>query len=56
MLVKLDENLSNSHVIFLQEAGYECDRVTDEVILQLVLKLVVNTSRLRSKNDSTIYQ
>jgi predicted nuclease of predicted toxin-antitoxin system len=30
MLVKLDENLSNSHVIFLQEVGYECDRVTDE--------------------------
>lgn len=30
LLVKLDENLSNSHVEFLRQIGYECDRVTDE--------------------------
>ncbi len=30
MLVKLDENLSNTHAEFLRQAGYECDRVTDE--------------------------
>jgi predicted nuclease of predicted toxin-antitoxin system len=30
MQVKLDENLSNTHAEFLQQAGYDCDRVTDE--------------------------
>ena len=30
MQVKLDENLSNLHGQFLQQAGYDCDRVTDE--------------------------
>ena len=30
MLVKLDENLSNTHAEFLRQAGYDCDRVTDE--------------------------
>lgn len=30
MLVKLDENLSNTHTEFLRQMGYECDRVTDE--------------------------
>ncbi|WP_290880749.1 DUF5615 family PIN-like protein [Fischerella sp.] len=30
MLVKLDENMAQTHVEFLQQAGYECDRVTDE--------------------------
>jgi len=29
-LVKLDENLSQSHVDFLQEKGYSAERVTDE--------------------------
>jgi predicted nuclease of predicted toxin-antitoxin system len=29
-LVKLDENLSQSHVDFLQEKGYAAERVTDE--------------------------
>ncbi len=30
MLVKLDENLSNTHAQFLRDAGYQCDRVTDQ--------------------------
>jgi predicted nuclease of predicted toxin-antitoxin system len=30
MLIKLDENLSNTHAEFLRQKGYECDRVTDE--------------------------
>lgn len=30
MLVKLDENLSITHVEFLRDEGYDCDRVTDE--------------------------
>lgn len=30
MLVKLDENMSNSHAEFLRQLGYDCDRVTDE--------------------------
>ncbi|MFB2983581.1 DUF5615 family PIN-like protein [Microseira sp. BLCC-F43] len=30
MLVKLDENLSSTHAEFLRQAGYDCDRVTDE--------------------------
>ena len=29
-LVKLDENLSQSHADFLNQAGYSADRVTDE--------------------------
>ncbi len=28
--VKLDENMSQTHVELLQQAGYNCDRVTDE--------------------------
>ncbi|RAM48276.1 MAG: hypothetical protein C6Y22_28760 [Hapalosiphonaceae cyanobacterium JJU2] len=28
--VKLDENMAKTHVELLQQAGYECDRVTDE--------------------------
>ncbi|BAY80933.1 hypothetical protein NIES267_03980 [Calothrix parasitica NIES-267] len=30
MLVKLDENMAQSHVELLQQYGYEADRVTDE--------------------------
>lgn len=30
MLVKLDENMAQSHVEFLQKSGYSADRVTDE--------------------------
>ena len=30
MLIKLDENLSNTHAEFLRQMGHECDRVTDE--------------------------
>jgi predicted nuclease of predicted toxin-antitoxin system len=30
MLIKLDENLSDTHTEFLKQRGYECDRVTDE--------------------------
>ncbi len=30
MQVKLDENLSNVHAEFLRQAGYDCERVTDE--------------------------
>lgn len=30
MKIKLDENLSKAHAEFLQQAGYDCDRVTDE--------------------------
>ena len=30
MRIKLDENLSQAHGEFLQQAGYDCDRVTDE--------------------------
>jgi predicted nuclease of predicted toxin-antitoxin system len=30
LLVKLDENLSRSHVEFLRENGYEADRVHDQ--------------------------
>lgn len=30
MQVKLDENLANIHANFLRQAGYNCDRVTDE--------------------------
>lgn len=30
MLVKLDENMAQSHVELLQQYGYESDRVTDE--------------------------
>jgi hypothetical protein len=30
VLVKLDENLSNLHVSFLRERGYEADRVHDQ--------------------------
>lgn len=30
MLVKLDENLGNTHADFIRELGYDCDRVTDE--------------------------
>lgn len=28
--VKLDENMAQTHVEFLQQAGYNADRVTDE--------------------------
>ncbi|WP_199326658.1 DUF5615 family PIN-like protein [Nostoc sp. FACHB-888] len=30
MTVKLDENMAQTHVEFLQQAGYNADRVTDE--------------------------
>jgi predicted nuclease of predicted toxin-antitoxin system len=30
MLIKLDENMSNTHAEFLRQMGHECDRVTDE--------------------------
>ncbi|MCC5626333.1 DUF5615 family PIN-like protein [Nostoc sp. CHAB 5715] len=30
MKVKLDENMAQTHVEFLQQAGYNADRVTDE--------------------------
>ena len=30
MRIKLDENLSQVHAEFLQQTGYDCDRVTDE--------------------------
>lgn len=30
MTVKLDENMAQAHVEFLQQAGYNADRVTDE--------------------------
>ncbi|MDB9538322.1 DUF5615 family PIN-like protein [Anabaenopsis arnoldii] len=30
MLVKLDENMAQSHVDFLHKSGYSADRVTDE--------------------------
>ncbi|MHC5595537.1 MAG: DUF5615 family PIN-like protein [Nostoc sp.] len=30
MIVKLDENMAQTHVEFLQQAGYNADRVTDE--------------------------
>ncbi|WGV26434.1 DUF5615 family PIN-like protein [Halotia branconii] len=30
MLVKLDENMAQSHVEFLQQSGYNAERVTDE--------------------------
>ncbi|KZL48352.1 DUF5615 family PIN-like protein [Nodularia spumigena] len=30
MLVKLDENMAQKHVEFLQQSGYSADRVTDE--------------------------
>jgi predicted nuclease of predicted toxin-antitoxin system len=33
MLVKLDENLSNTHAEELRQAGYDRDRVTDEGLL-----------------------
>jgi hypothetical protein len=29
-VVKLEENLAQAHVVFLREAGYAADRVTDE--------------------------
>lgn len=30
MQIKLDENMSIAHAEFLRQAGYDCDRVTDE--------------------------
>ena len=30
MTVKLDENMAQTHIEFLQQAGYNADRVTDE--------------------------
>ena len=30
MLVKLDENMAQTHVELLQQYGYESDKVTDE--------------------------
>jgi CopG-like RHH_1 or ribbon-helix-helix domain, RHH_5 len=41
MLVKLDENLSSTHAEFLRQAGYDCDRASEErSVSWMVAKLI----------------